>query len=94
MNWDLIKQYLFVVIRYVLPYAAAWIAAKTGVTTEAAASWIATSATIVMFLWSLFNKARYEEKVNTALNLPSTATKDTLKDVIAAGNGVGATEKA
>lgn len=91
MNWDLIKQYIFVVIRYVTPYAAGWLAAKTGVTTEAAAAWIATTVNMLMFLWSLANKTHYETKVNTALELGSGASKSTLKDVIASGDGVPAT---
>lgn len=91
MNSDLIKQYIFAAIRYGLPYAAAYLAAKVGITTDQAAAWIGTTTTIAMFIWSLANKTHYETKVNTALDLPKGSSKDTLKDVIAEGNATSAT---
>lgn len=90
MNWDLIKQWIFVAIRYLSPYLAAYMSTKFGIATEEAATWIATSLTILMAAWALWNKAAYEAKVNTALDMHAGASKDTLKTVIANGDGTSA----
>ncbi len=93
MNTDLVKQYLFVVIRYVSPYAAGWLSTKLGITSADASSWIATTGVVLMGLWSFANKTRYETKLNTALTLPANTTKDKLSDVIAAGDGASPLEQ-
>jgi hypothetical protein len=90
MNWDLIKQILFSIVRMVTPYIAAYLSTKYGV---ASADVSTTIATIVAIIWSIANKVRYEAKVNTALELPAGYSKDTLKDVIAAGDGVSSLVK-
>lgn len=96
MNPDLIKQYFFIGVRWAIPPVAGWLATKTGITTDAATAWIGTTVTIVSYVvaigWSLANKTKYEAKVNTALDLQPGASKDKLKDVIAAGNGASPLE--
>lgn len=91
MNTDLFKQYLFVAIRYVTPWLASYLATKLGLVEADIATWISTTLNVLMAVWSLFNKAHYEDKVNTALELQSGTSKDSLKNVIASGNGAGAT---
>ena len=91
MNRDLLKQYLFVAIRYITPYAAGWVSTKFGITTADVSAWIATSLTIIMGVWALFNKAHYEAKLNTSLDRPGITDKATLKEVIASGGGTSAT---
>lgn len=93
MNSDLIKQWLFVVIRYASPYVAGYLSTKFGLTTADAAAWLSTTVTILMAAWAMVNKARYETKVNTALDMPEGTDKATLKDVISAGEGAGALTK-
>lgn len=88
MNTDLLKQWVFVIIRYASPFVTAWLAAHFNIASPEAATWVATTVAI---LWGLVNKYRYETKVNTALDLPKGSDKADLKDVIAAGNGTSAT---
>lgn len=89
MNWDLIKQYFFVLIRYATPYITAWLVTAMGITTAEAANIVAAAVTMLMFVWSLANKTVYENKVNTALEQPKGTSKEQLKDVIAEGKGEG-----
>lgn len=88
MNTDLLKQWLFVIIRYASPFVTAWLAAKFNIASPEAATFVATGVAI---LWGLINKYRYETKVNTALDLPKGSDKDQLKDVIRMGDGTSAT---
>lgn len=91
MNTDLIKQLIFAAIRQLTPLLAAYLSNKYGITSEQTADGIAAIGTLVALVWSVFNKIRYEAKVNTALDLPKSATKADLKEVIDSGNGTSAT---
>lgn len=83
MDADFIKQAIFAFIRIVGGPAIAWLSLKIGVTTEVTTTFIVGAlTTAVLYIWSLFNKARYEEKVNTALELPGGSSKDKLKHVL------------
>ncbi len=84
MDSDFIKQAIFAFIRLFGGPAIAYIALKLGLAEDVVTTVVvATVTTAVMYVWSLANKYRYEEKVTTALELPANASKATLKDVIA-----------
>jgi hypothetical protein len=87
---DLVKQYLFSGIRYIAPLLAAIIVKKYGTVigldeTDVTTFIVTASTAAIMFVWSLFNKARYETKVDTALSLPGGSSRETLKDVVNSG---------
>lgn len=92
MNPDLIKQFVFLVVRWFLPPFITWATIHFNVTADQANAFIVGAVTYaVMFVWGLFNKIHAETKINTALDLPKGTDKDTLKEVIANGDGTSAT---
>jgi hypothetical protein len=94
MNPDLIKQFVLQAVRWLAAPAVAWIAVKFGITEDQTTIFIVGGVTyLIMFIWGLANKSRYEEKVNTALDMHKGADKADLKEVIATGNGTSATVK-
>lgn len=92
MNPDLIKQWVLVAVRYFGPPVIGWLSLKFGITESEATAFIVGGIVYgISFVWALFNKSRYEEKVNTSLDMSKGASKQDLKAVIASGDGTGAT---
>jgi hypothetical protein len=95
MNPDLIKQYVLTAIRWAAIFGLGPLLAKLqtkyGVGSDELVTVITAVVTVAMFIWSLANKTHYETKVNTALDLPKGTGKDTLKEIIANGDGTSPT---
>jgi len=94
MNPDLIKQWVLVAVRYFGAPVIAWLSLKLRITESETTAFVVGAIVFgISFVWALFNKSQYEEKVNTALDMRAGSDKDELKDVIAKGQGIGATVK-
>ena len=94
MNPDLIKQFVLQAVRWFAAPVVAWIAVEFGITEDQTTAFIVGGVTfLIMFVWGLVNKSRYEEKVNTALDLHKGAGKDELKEVISDGFGTSSMVK-
>lgn len=86
LETDFIKQFVLQIVRWGLAPLITWIAVHFGITESETTAFIVGGITFaVMFVWGIVNKWRYETKIDTALALPDTATRDTLKDVIKNG---------
>jgi hypothetical protein len=83
METDFIKQAIFAFVRIFGGPIIAGISLKIGATeSETTAVVVGALTAGILYIWSLFNKARYEKKIDIALDLPSSATRSTLKDVL------------
>lgn len=84
MDFDVLKQIVFSLIRTFATPVAIWIASTAQVTQDAAMNVLIVGATLLLtVIWSVFNKVRAEKKIETALELPAGSSKSTLKDVVA-----------
>jgi hypothetical protein len=83
-NSDFLKQAIGSFLRIFGAPIITWISTTLGLTPDTTSQVIvAVVAFVVAFIWSIANKFKVKEKIDTALELPAGSSPATLKDVIA-----------
>lgn len=83
MDSDFIKQAILALIRTAAAPLITWLSLKLDIAPDVTTAFIVGAVTAgVMYIWSLFNKSRYETKIDTALTLPADSSRSKLKDVM------------